>query len=101
MQALSDEGAIRTEPVAAATGAVPGHLFIPDAPLEIAYRNEAVRTKVERGEAVSSASQPSIVAIMLEQLGVEPGDRVLEIGAGEHLDQVLHVHATARDACWA
>jgi len=49
VQALRDEGAIRTEAVAAAMGGVPRHLFIPDAPIEAAYRNEAVRTKVERG----------------------------------------------------
>jgi protein-L-isoaspartate(D-aspartate) O-methyltransferase len=92
VQALRDEGAIRTEAVAAAMGGVPRHLFIPDAPIEAAYRNEAVRTKVERGEAVSSASQPSIVAIMLEQLVVEPGDRVLEIGAGTGYNAALLAH---------
>ena len=39
------------------------------------------------GVATSSASQPSMMAIMLEQLAARPGDRVLEIGAGHRLQR--------------
>jgi len=35
-----------------------------------------------RGTPLVSASQPTVIAIMLEQLAAEPGHRVLEVGAG-------------------
>jgi protein-L-isoaspartate(D-aspartate) O-methyltransferase len=38
---------------------------------------------------VSSASQPSIVAVMLEQLDLAQGQRVLEIGAGTGYNAAL------------
>jgi protein-L-isoaspartate(D-aspartate) O-methyltransferase len=44
------------------------------------------------GRAVSSASQPSIVAVMLEQLDVVPGQRVPEIGAGTGYNAALLAH---------
>src|SRR2546425_11884958 len=44
------------------------------------------------GEAVSSSSQPEIMATMLEQLGLEPGLRVLEIGAGTGYNAALMAH---------
>src|SRR5262245_11528671 len=44
------------------------------------------------GEVVSSSSQPAIMAIMLEQLDVWPGQRVLEIGAGTGYNAALLAH---------
>ena len=41
------------------------------------------------GEAISSSSQPEMMAIMLEQLALEPGLRVLEIGAGTGYNAAL------------
>jgi protein-L-isoaspartate(D-aspartate) O-methyltransferase len=61
---------------------VPRHPFVPHVSVEAAYRDEAIPTKLLDGRAVSSASQPAIVAAMLEQLDVSPGQIVLEIGAG-------------------
>lgn len=48
-----------------------------------AYVNEAVHTKRDYsgGASISAASRPAIVAMMLEQLQLEPGQRVLELGA--------------------
>ncbi|WP_433159124.1 methyltransferase, FxLD system [Kribbella sp. CA-247076] len=80
---LVAEGSIRDERVAAAFGTVPRHLFVPHAPLDRAYADDVVLMKRnEAGVAISSVSQPSIVALMLGQAGVRPGDRVLEIGSG-------------------
>ncbi|MFD6802679.1 hypothetical protein [Streptomyces cyaneofuscatus] len=39
--------------------------------------------------AVSSASSPTVVATMLEQLEAAPGHRVLEIGAATGLNAAL------------
>ncbi len=79
---LVRERRVRSGPVADAFRAVPRHLFLPDVAPEDAYADEAVPIKIEHGVTLSSVSQPSMVAIMLEQLAVEPGHRVLEIGAG-------------------
>ena len=46
-------------------------------------------TKVDGGVAVSSSSQPSLMAIMLAGLDVQAGDRVLEIGAGTGYNAAL------------
>jgi protein-L-isoaspartate(D-aspartate) O-methyltransferase len=75
--------------VLAAFAAVPRDLFLPDRPVAVAYADEAVPTRVVDGVATSSASQPSMMAIMLEQLAVRPGDRVLEIGAGTGYNAAL------------
>lgn len=68
---------------------VPRHLFLPKETLERAYADEAVVTRRTGATTISSASQPSMVAIMLEQLGVEQGMRVLEIGAGTGYNAAL------------
>ncbi|MGH3836113.1 MAG: hypothetical protein ACRDSF_10470, partial [Pseudonocardiaceae bacterium] len=74
---------MRTTPVEAAMRAVPRHLFVPDATAGRAYSQENIVTRRDAdGVAVSSASAPGVVAGMLEQLDVQPGHRVLEIGAG-------------------
>jgi protein-L-isoaspartate(D-aspartate) O-methyltransferase len=83
VDSLRSWGGVRTAAVEAAMRAVPRHLFVPGASLEQAYGPESVVTfRDDDGVAISSASCPGVVAAMLEQLGVRPGDRVLEIGAG-------------------
>jgi protein-L-isoaspartate(D-aspartate) O-methyltransferase len=80
---LVAEGIIHDARVAAAFRAVPRHLFVPHAPLDIAYADDVVLMKRNNaGVVISSVSQPSIVALMLEQAAIRPGDRVLEIGSG-------------------
>jgi protein-L-isoaspartate(D-aspartate) O-methyltransferase len=62
---------------------VPRHVFVPSVPLETAYIDDVVLMKRdEAGVAISSVSQPTVVALMLEQADVHPGHRVLEIGSG-------------------
>jgi protein-L-isoaspartate(D-aspartate) O-methyltransferase len=69
--------------VGAAFLAVPRHLFLPQIEAEAAYRDEAIVVKSDaEGLAVSASTQPAMMAIMLEQLGLAAGQRVLEIGAG-------------------
>ncbi|MFC9691307.1 methyltransferase, FxLD system [Kribbella sp. NPDC056951] len=80
---LIAEGAIRDQRVADAFRAVPRHLFVPRVPLRIAYADDVVLMKRDaEGMVISSVSQPSIIAVMLEQAAIRPGDHVLEIGSG-------------------
>jgi protein-L-isoaspartate(D-aspartate) O-methyltransferase len=84
---------ICSERVAAALHAVPRHLFLPEQPPEAAYRDDAIVTKRdEAGQPISSSSQPAIMAIMLDQLDLAPGLRVLEIGAGTGYNAALISH---------
>lgn len=83
------------EPVAAAMLAVPRHLFVPGVAPEEAYRDQPIVTKRDAGgRPISSSSQPAIMATMLDQLGVRPGHRVLEIGAGTGYNAALLAHLT-------
>jgi protein-L-isoaspartate(D-aspartate) O-methyltransferase len=80
---LVEQGCVQTPRVEEAMRTVPRHLFVPHAPLEKAYGNAPVNTKFDKsGASISCASQPDIVATMLEQLDVEPGQKILELGAG-------------------
>lgn len=91
---LTDElrasGVVRTAGVDAAIRHIPRHLFLPEVPLEEAYADAPVYTKKDAdGTAVSAASQPQIVAMMLEQLAGQPGENILEIGAGTGYNAAL------------
>ncbi|HKF77717.1 MAG TPA: methyltransferase domain-containing protein [Candidatus Dormibacteraeota bacterium] len=84
VEQLKGRGYLSSQAVEDAFRAVPRHHFLPGVPLETAYGDcdQPVPTRWEAGIAVSSSSAPSIMAVMLEQLDVRPGHRVLEIGAG-------------------
>ena len=85
-------GYITSPRVEEAFRAVPRHLFLPHiAPQEV-YQDRPIMTKVLDGQYVSSSSQPTIMAIMLEQLDLQPGQRVLEIGAGTGYNAALIAH---------
>jgi protein-L-isoaspartate(D-aspartate) O-methyltransferase len=58
-------------------GIVPRHEFVPVEYLNLAYENHPL--PIGYGQTIS---QPFIVALMTQELGVQPGDRVLEIGTG-------------------
>ncbi len=56
---------------------VPRHQFVPDEYLHLAYENNPL--PIGYGQTIS---QPYIVALMTQELDVEAGDKVLEIGTG-------------------
>ena len=93
---LRRRGAILSEPVEAAMLTVPREAFLdPGTPLDHAYSDSPVLLKrARRGEVISTISQPTMIAAMLEQLGVEPGDRVLEIGTASGYNAALLAHLT-------
>lgn len=95
---LREEGSVWTERVEAALRTVPRHVFLPGVSFHQAYANDVVHTKLDTaGVAISAASQPSIVAIMLEQLTVRPGDRILEVGAGTGYNAALLGYLTGAE----
>ena len=86
---LRERGGLTDPRVAAVLGRVPRHVFIPGAELPDAYADEAIVTRYRDGWPVSSASQPSMVAAMLEQLCPPEGGSVLEVGAGTGYNAAL------------
>lgn len=102
---IKDAGYSLRDEVEHALRSVQRHLFVPDTPLEEAYANDIVVTKRAADDQVLSClSQPSIVALQLGQLDVQPGHRVLEVGAGVGYNAALlahlagpHGHVTAID----
>ncbi|MDT3398554.1 methyltransferase, FxLD system [Streptomyces sp. B1866] len=95
---LTAEGTLTSDRVETAMREVPRHEFVPAASLEEAYADQAVITKRgSDGAALSCASMPSVVAMMLQQLDVRPGQRILEIGAGTGYNAALLAHLTGKE----
>lgn len=92
LERMGRDGLLEDRAIAAAFGAVPRHHFLPGHPLEQVYADQAVAIKREGDEWLSSSSQPAMMAIMLSQLGLAPGHRVLEIGAGTGYNAALMAH---------
>ncbi|MGH7867688.1 MAG: methyltransferase, FxLD system, partial [Candidatus Dormibacteraceae bacterium] len=83
-------GAFKSEQVREAFLTVPRERFLPVVDAAMAYAPKPVVTKRAADEtAVSSASSPYIVASMLEQLEITPGNKVLEIGAATGINAAL------------
>lgn len=69
---------------------VPRHVFLAQDLAARAYEDTAIAIKSDAdGLPVSASSQPAIMAVMLEQLGLSAGQRVLEIGTGSGYNAAL------------
>ncbi|GEC07260.1 O-methyltransferase [Streptomyces spinoverrucosus] len=118
---IDESGAWAADPVwREAFAAVPRHLFVPyyyvgvlggyerrwgESPdpearerwVRGAYADTPLATRLRDGELLSSSSQPSLMAMMLTELRVEDGNRVLEIGAGTGYNAALLAHRLGDD----
>jgi protein-L-isoaspartate(D-aspartate) O-methyltransferase len=81
---------IRDPRVLAAMREVPRHLFVDESLRDQAYSDCALPI----GDS-QTISQPFIVALMSEALGIEPGERVLEIGTGSGYQSAVLAHMGA------
>ncbi len=77
VERLRERGLIESERTADALRAVPRHEFVPEKRRTEAYRDRPL--PIGEGQTVSA---PHMVAVMVERLGLAPGDEVLEIGTG-------------------
>lgn len=89
---LKREGLLNDPAIEAAFRAVPRHVFAPHASRWLAYTDQALPLKREGQQWLSSISQPAMIAMMLGQLELRPGDNVLEIGAGAGYNAALMAH---------
>ncbi|MBK8135978.1 MAG: methyltransferase domain-containing protein [Chloroflexi bacterium] len=81
--ALDKLGVFSNARIRAAFGTVPRAMFLPNIAADEVYTDRAIITKRDTtGAAISSSSQPTMMAQMLTQLDLQPGMNVLEIGAG-------------------
>ncbi|MET8571908.1 methyltransferase, FxLD system [Streptomyces sp. NPDC004783] len=89
-QRLIDSGHLRSKAAIDAFRTTDRHAFLPGVDLENAYQEDAVPIKHdEHGKMISCISAPSIVATQLEQLGAQPGHKVLEAGAATGYNAAL------------
>ena len=92
VESLVDQGAIKSQAARQAFEKVPRHLFVPRVNIATAYSDQPVFIRWDAGTPISSSTQPRMMAIMIEQLGLEPGSRVLEIGAGTGYNAAILAH---------
>lgn len=78
--------------------AVPRDRFVPRGHATDAYADEPILLKRDAtGALVSTISQPLMVAVMLEELDVRPGDRILEVGTASGYNAALLAELTGPD----
>ena len=84
---LKETGAIRTAAVEDAFRAIDRARFVREASKRNAYLDTALL--IGEGQTIS---QPTVVALCLEWLGVQKGDRVLDVGSGSGWTTALLAH---------
>ena len=97
--AMVARGHIRTDNVRAAFTAIQRHHLLPDANIADVYADRAITLKTAQaggplpeGRILSSATMPSLLARILEQMKLKPGMRVLQVGTGPGYLAALIAH---------
>ncbi|WP_194924888.1 methyltransferase, FxLD system [Catenulispora pinisilvae] len=90
VQHLTDSDVLSDPRIIEAFLAVERDKFLPGVDLATAYADDAVTVKTaDTGIVISAISQPTIVATMLQQLDVQPGEKILEAGAATGYNAAL------------
>jgi protein-L-isoaspartate(D-aspartate) O-methyltransferase len=90
LRRLRQQGVLTSSLITEAFTRVERHMFVPDVPVSDAYADRAIMLKRDKqGVVVSSISQPTMIAIMLNQLDLKRGDNVLEIGTASGYNAAL------------
>ena len=71
VEELVSQGVITSEPVRQAFTEVPRHLFVPRVDIATAYSDQPIFIRWDAGVPISSSTQPKMMALMMEQLGLE------------------------------
>ncbi|PKW00234.1 protein-L-isoaspartate(D-aspartate) O-methyltransferase [Amycolatopsis echigonensis] len=97
---VQQQGYAKLPEVARVISEVPRHEFVPEASLADAHNPwQAVIThRFADGTSLSCASAPFVVALMLDQLAVERGNKILEIGAGTGYNASLLAELSGNEA---
>ena len=93
VEALRRSGAIETDAVSVAMLTVAREAFAP-ANADPYDDNPILLKRDETGAVVSTISQPTMIASMLEELAVERGNRVLEVGTASGYNAALLAELT-------
>ncbi len=93
VEAMRARGDLRDARLEQAFLTIPRALFLPGLPPEVVYSDDAIAIKrAADGTVIASSSQPSMMALMLEQLNLKPGMNVLEIGTGTGYNAAIMQH---------
>lgn len=90
LQQLRARG-IQDEAVLRAMGQVPREQFVPQPLQALAYADKPLPLPSQQ-----TISQPYVIGLMLEALGLRPSDKVLEVGAGSGYVAALLSHLVAQ-----
>lgn len=86
---LVSAGRVHSAAVDHALRSVPRERFVPDLDVLAVYDDRAQLVKEDAGNTLSTISQPTMVAVMLELAHLSPGDHVLEVGTGTGYNSAL------------
>ncbi len=80
---LRQRDAFTHEHLAQAFASVPRHAFLPASDLNQVYSDVTIPVRFDtQGNVICSATMPSMVAFLLDQAQVRPGQNILQIGSG-------------------
>jgi len=86
---LKRRGYVKRPDVEEAMIAIPRHLFVPVGQLRSAYVDSPLTIGEEQ-----TISAPHMVAMMAEELAIQPGESILEIGGGSGYHAAIYAYLT-------